>query len=82
MAHRNQNKNLTSDIAPAIAVPTPERLLVDLKSASSMISSPVSTVRRLIRQKQLRYILLGKKFLIDPQDIRNLISQSKIGGSV
>jgi hypothetical protein len=80
--HAQQRNGPPKGAAIADTTNVKEPLLVDLKSASSMISSPVSTVRRLIRQKQLKYILLGKKFLIDPADIRNLISQSKIGGSV
>jgi hypothetical protein len=76
--HRNKILPIQTN---TLSVSVTEPLLVDLIAASRMISSPVSTVRRLIRQKQLRPILLGKKFLLDPADLRELIAKSKLGGA-
>jgi hypothetical protein len=75
------HRKITPIQTNTVVVSAPERLLVDVHAAADMISSPVSTIRRLIRQKQLQYILLGKKFLLDPNDLRNLITKNKINGA-
>jgi hypothetical protein len=76
--HRNKIIPIQTN---SLSVSPTEPLLIDLVAAGRMISSPVSTIRRLIRQQHLKPILLGKKFLIDPADLRALIARSKIGGA-
>jgi excisionase family DNA binding protein len=81
VTHRSQ-KNQNTFIPTGVTVPSNEPLLIDIRSAATLISSPVSTIRRLIKSGHLHYIRCwGKKFLIDPQDIRNLIAQNKIKGA-
>jgi excisionase family DNA binding protein len=80
VTHRSQ-KNQNTFIPTAVTAPSSEPLLIDIRSAATLISSPVSTIRRLIKSGHLHYVPWGKKFLIDPQDIRNLIKQNKIKGA-
>jgi hypothetical protein len=79
--HAQQRNNLPKSAVGTDTANVKEPLLVDLKSAAILISSPVSTIRRLIKLGHLHYVPWGKKFLIDPQDIRNLITQNKIKGA-
>jgi hypothetical protein len=79
--HAQQRNSPPKGAAIADTTNVKEPLLVDLKSAAILISSPVSTIRRLIKLGHLHYVPWGKKFLIDPQDIRNLITQNKIKGT-
>jgi hypothetical protein len=55
----------------------PQPLLVDIRTAALMLSTTVWAVRQLLWGKKLPYLKLGKKFVIDPQDLRSFIAKQK-----
>lgn len=73
--HRNRK---ASSEATVILAPQPEPLLIDVPTAAKLISSTKAVVRRLIRTGQLPFVPWGKKHLIAPEDLRAVISRSKL----
>jgi hypothetical protein len=59
------------------SVPQPEPLLIDIKGAARLLSVGPWAVRSLLWGRRLKFIRIGKKFLIDPQDIRTFITENK-----
>jgi hypothetical protein len=57
-----------------------EPMLLDIRGAAHALSSTVWAVRRLLWDKQIPYIKIGKKFLIDPADLRAFIQRNKAEG--
>jgi hypothetical protein len=54
-----------------------EPMLLDIPGAARALSSTVWAVRGLLWDKQIPYIKIGKKFLIDPADLRAFIQRKK-----
>jgi hypothetical protein len=71
---RKTSKN-NSQIADS--VPQPQPLLVDIKGAATLLSVGPWAVRTLLWGRKLPYIKVGKKFLIDPHDLRTFIDENK-----
>jgi hypothetical protein len=55
--------------------PTP--LLLDIPSAAIALSSTIWSVRSLLWAKKIPHIKIGRKFLIDPADLREFIQRLK-----
>jgi excisionase family DNA binding protein len=68
-------KNLPT-IVPIDAV-APEPLLLDIKAAARVLSSTTWTVRNLLWAKKIPFIKIGRRFLIDPVDLRAFIARQK-----
>ncbi len=45
--------------------------------AAHALSITLGQLRYLLKQKEIRYIRLGKKFLIDPSDLKTFIERKK-----
>ena len=54
-----------------------EFLLLDIKGAARVLSSTPWTVRALLWGKKIPFIKIGRKFLIDPADLRAFIETQK-----
>jgi excisionase family DNA binding protein len=54
-----------------------EPLLLDIRGAARVLSSSVWAVRSLLWSKEIPHIKIGRKFLIDPTDIRAFIERQK-----
>ena len=54
-----------------------EPLLVDIRGAARVLSSSVWAVRSLLWSKEIPHIKIGRKFLIDPTDLRAFIDRQK-----
>jgi excisionase family DNA binding protein len=54
-------------------------LLVDINGAAKLLSSTPWTVRGLLWARKIPFIKIGKRFLIDPADLRNFIAHEKEG---
>jgi len=80
-ARKTSKKSLVfkSDSSQAIIVPPPlsEPLLLDIPGAARVLSSTPWTVRSLLWNKQIPFIKLGRRFLIDPADLRAFIETQK-----
>jgi len=59
--------------------PGPEPLLVEINGAAKLLSSTPWTVRGLLWARKIPFIKIGKRFLIDPADLRNFIAREKEG---
>jgi len=60
-----------------IGVAVPEPMLLDIKGAARMLSSTAWTVRNLLWAKKIPFVKIGRRFLIDPEDIRAFIAREK-----
>jgi excisionase family DNA binding protein len=72
-------KNLKKSPVRATIVPIslPEPVLLDIKGAAHMLSSTTWTVRNLLWAKKIPYLKIGRRFLIEPADIRAFIAREK-----
>jgi excisionase family DNA binding protein len=52
-------------------------LLLDIPAAARVLSSTVWAVRSLLWSKELPFIKIGRKFLIDPTDLRAFVEKQK-----
>lgn len=56
----------------------PDPLLLDVRGAAHVLSSSVWTVRGLLWRDEIPHIKIGRKFLIDPADLRAFIQRKKV----
>jgi len=66
--------------APSVSVHQanlPEPLLLDIPAAARALSSSVWTVLGLLWNSEIPYIKVGRRFLIDPADLRAFIARRK-----
>lgn len=64
-----------------VSIPTPfvgPRLL-SLKDSASYLGAHLWAVRQMVRNQELPYVQIGRKFLIDRIDLDRYIEQNKIG---
>lgn len=62
-------------VPPAVHLHEP--FLLDINGAARMLSSTVWTVRNLLWAKKIPFVKIGRRFLIDPADIRVFIAREK-----
>lgn len=73
-----QKKNvLAAPAAIPSVTPISEPLLLDIKSAARLISSTPWTIRHLLWAKKIPFVKIGRRFLIDPADLRAYIAKLK-----
>jgi hypothetical protein len=65
----------------ALVNPVVEPLLLDIKAAARALSSTVWAVRSLLWSGDVPYIKIGRRFLIDPADLRAYIAREKGGAA-
>ena len=80
----SKNKTKTSKPSPQLAFvesgSSPGPLLLDIPATARALSSTVWAVRQLLWDKKIPHIRIGKKFLVDPQDLRAFIQRQKAEG--
>jgi hypothetical protein len=59
---------------------SPEPLLLDIHGAARMLSATPWAVRSLLWDKQIPFVKIGRKHLIDPADLRLYVASQKTGG--
>jgi hypothetical protein len=67
-------------VAPVAVLPialSPEPMLLDIHGAARVLSSTVWSVRQLLWDKQIPYFKIGRRFVIDPADLRAWIQKQK-----
>jgi len=57
-----------------------EPLLLDIHGAARALSATPWAVRSLLWDGKIQFVKIGKKFLIDPADLRAYIAREKSGG--
>jgi hypothetical protein len=70
-------KSNSSSVSILPASSAIEPILVDIPTAARMLSTTLWAIRRLIWAKQIVPIKIGKKFLIDPADLRTYVQRQK-----
>ena len=68
----------SSVVSPA--VPVSEPLLLDIHGAARALSATPWAVRSLLWDGKIPYIKIGRRFLVDPADLRAYIAREKSGG--
>ena len=87
MRRQNQSPSVKSSVSsdtffrssgssPGLA-PAREPILLDIPSAARALSCSVWSVRALLWDKKIPHIKIGRKFLIDPADLRRFVEQQK-----
>jgi excisionase family DNA binding protein len=56
-----------------------EPILVDIHAAARMLSSTQWTVRGLLWDKKIPFVKIGRRFLMDPSDVRAYVAKLKAG---
>jgi excisionase family DNA binding protein len=62
---------------PSVIAVHPEPLLLDIHGAARALSATPWAVRALLWDKQIPFIKIGRKHLIDPADLRAYIERNK-----
>jgi excisionase family DNA binding protein len=57
-----------------------EQIAVGLKEAAASVGLSTWTLRAWVRQGKVAVIRLGRRVLIEPAELRNLVAQARIGG--
>jgi len=72
-------QSLVKSPSPILSIDSamPEPLLLDIKAAARALSSTPWTVRNLLWAKKIPFIKIGRRFLIDPADLRLFIARQK-----
>jgi excisionase family DNA binding protein len=58
-----------------------EPLLLPLKEAANALGCTVWAMRSLLWDNQIPYLKIGRRFLVDPADLRAYIAREKSGGA-
>jgi excisionase family DNA binding protein len=61
------------------ARPQSEPILLTIPASAQVLSTTTWAIRELLWSKKIPHIKLGKRFLIDPADLRAFVAQEKEG---
>jgi excisionase family DNA binding protein len=56
------------------------RLALGLKEAAEAVGLSHWTIRKFIREGKLRSVRLGKRVLVEPEELQRLIEQGRLNG--
>jgi excisionase family DNA binding protein len=56
------------------------RLALGLKEAAEAVGLSHWTIRKFIREGKLRSVRLGKRVLVEPEELQRLVEAGRIGG--
>ena len=62
-------------------VPVSEPLLLDIHGAARALSATPWAVRSLLWDGKIPFVKIGRRFLVDPADLRAYIAREKTGGA-
>ncbi len=65
---------------PPVPVVIPEPLLLDIHGAARALSATPWAIRSLLWDGKIPFIKIGRRFLVDPADLREYIAREKSGG--
>jgi excisionase family DNA binding protein len=68
-------------VKSALPAVIPEPILLDIRGAARALSATPWAVRSLIWEGKIPYIKIGRRFLVDPADLRAYIAREKSGGA-
>jgi excisionase family DNA binding protein len=74
MRLKSSQKFIPNDV---LTINEPEPLLVDIPGAARMLSSTKATIRNILWRREIPFVKIGRRFLIDPADLRAYIARMK-----
>jgi hypothetical protein len=77
MAAKKASVELAPPAAPAVDFTEPQLLLLDIPHVAHALCATPWSVRTLLWSGQIPYIKIGRKFLVDPNDLRAFIARQK-----
>jgi excisionase family DNA binding protein len=69
-----RNSSSSSESAPT---PAPERLLLSIPEAAAVLGCTVWSLRELLWAKKIKFVQIGRRFLISPKDLQDYIDKNK-----
>lgn len=70
-------KRFKKPIAPFMAISGPR--LLSVKDAATYLGAHLWAIRQLVRNRELPYVQIGRKYLIDRMDLDRFVERNKIG---
>jgi hypothetical protein len=64
-------------VSPSESRPHPEPLLVTIPASAQMMGTTIWAMRELLWSKKIPHIKIGKRFLINPADLRAFVASQK-----
>jgi excisionase family DNA binding protein len=69
------------DFRSESAHPRPEPILLTIPASAQVLSTTTWAIRELLWSKKIPHIKIGKRFLIDPADLRAFVERQKEGAA-
>jgi excisionase family DNA binding protein len=57
--------------------PAPERLLLSIPEAAAVLGCTVWSFRELLWAKKIKFVQIGRRFLVCPRDLQDYIDRNK-----
>ncbi len=70
-------KRFKKPIAPVVAISGPR--LLSVKDAATYLGAHMWAIRQMVRNRELPYVQIGRKHLIDKVDLDKFVEKNKIG---
>jgi excisionase family DNA binding protein len=70
-------KRFKKPVVPVVAINGPR--LLSLKDAAVYLGARLWAVRQMVRNRELPYVQIGRKYLIDRLDLDRFVERNKIG---
>ena len=70
-------KRFKKPVVPVVAINGPR--LLSLKDAAVYLGAHLWAVRQMVRNRELPYVQIGRKYLIDRLDLDRFVERNKIG---
>ena len=70
-------KRFKKPIAPVVAISGPR--LLSAKDAATYLGAHLWAIRQMVRNRELPYVQIGRKHLIDRSDLDRFIEKNKTG---
>lgn len=61
----------------ASTTPAPERLLLSIPEAAAVLGCTVWSLRELLWAKKIKFVQIGRRFLISPKDLQDYVEATK-----
>ena len=77
MSLQNRFKKPAAALQPTVAIAGPR--LLGLKDAAVYLSAHLWAVRQMVRNRELPFVKIGRKILIDRVDLDRYVERNKVG---
>ena len=70
-------KRFKKPVVPVVAISGPR--LLSVKDAATYLGAHLWAIRQMVRNRELPYVQIGRKHLIDKVDLDKFVEKNKIG---